>query len=548
MNNKPITTDVLIVGGGPVGLAMAVELSYQGIDCILIEQTDGEVTDPKVSTVGPRSMEFCRRWGISQQIRDAGWRREHTLDIAWVTSVGGHEIYRVHFPSYAERTLPDYTPEPEQVCPQDWFAPIFQNFLGKYPDGVIKFLSRLDSFEQTENGAIAQIKNLQTQSIEVIHARYMVACDGAKSGIRKACGVDAPSFHATQKFQSVVFRAPELASVMGKNHAMVYYLVNPIITEPLRAVDGDSLYRLILKPKEDGQVRDAQFAIRAAISIDTPFEIVSNLPWHLTHRVADKFRVGNIFFVGDSAHTLSPSGGFGMNTGIGDAVDLGWKLAATIKGWAGDKLLDTYEIERRPIAVRNLEQANANLERTQKRSIPPAITSDSPEGEQIRADMALGIERSNVKREFDAPGVHFGFRYESPAIIPDGTPPGDDPFEWQQSSYPGLRAPHAWLQPGKSTLDLFGHGFVLMCFSSTLGSQSVAGVFPVGGTGVVESFTLACQRIGVPISTTRIDNPDIAQLYERAFVLVRPDGHVAWRGDAMPTDAMTLVDRVRGCF
>ncbi|NJM70453.1 MAG: FAD-binding protein [Scytonema sp. RU_4_4] len=528
-----LETDVLIVGGGPVGLAMAVELRYQGIDCILIEQTDGVVIDPKVSTVGPRSMEYCRRWGISQQIRDAGWPRDHTLDIAWVTSVGGYEIYRVHFPSYAERSLPDYSPEPEQVCPQNWFAPVFQNYLGEYPHGVIRLQHCLESFEQTDEGVIAKVTNLEKETTQLIHARYMVACDGARSTVRKACGVDAPTFHDTQVFQSVVFKAPKLATVMGKNHAMVYYLVNPILQEPLRAVDGDSLYRLILKPKEDGSVRDAEEAIRAAILIDTPFEIVSNVPWRLTHRVADHFRVGNIFFVGDSAHTLSPSGGFGMNTGIGDAADLGWKLAATLKGWAGPSLLDTYEIERRPIAVRNLQEANANLQRTQKRAIPPVIMTDTKEGEQIRKEMAIGMERSGVKREFDAPGVHFGFRYESNGIIPDGTPPSDDAFEWKQSSYPGCRAPHAWLEQGLSTLDLFGRSFVLMCFDSIQG---------------VETLTKVCQEKGVPFMSKSIDNPEIAKLYERAYVLVRPDGHVAWRGDTLPEDSEALIDRVRGVF
>ncbi|MBO3458222.1 FAD-dependent monooxygenase [Aetokthonos hydrillicola Thurmond2011] len=533
--NDILETDVLIIGGGPVGLALAVELRYQGIDCILIEQTDGEVTDPKVSTVGPRSMEFCRRWGIAQQIRDAGWPANHTLDIAWVTSVGGHEIYRVHFPCYAERSLPDYSPELEQVCPQNWFAPVFLNHLGQYPQGSLRLLSRLDSFEQTNDGVIAQVTNLEKESKEVIHARYMVACDGARSMVRKACGVEAPTFHSTQVFQSVVFKAPELASQLGLHNAMVFYLVNPTIQEPLRAVDGNSLYRLILKPQQDGQMRDANEAIRAAISIDTPIEIVSNMQWRLTHRVADHFRSGRVFFVGDSAHTLSPSGGFGMNTGIGDAVDLGWKLAATLKGWAPPELLNTYEIERRPIAVRNMEEANANLQRTQKRAIPPIIMQDSPEGEQLRSSMAEGMERSNVKREFDAPGVHFGFRYESPVVIPDeATPPGDDPHQWKQSSYPGCRAPHAWLEPGKSTLDLFGHGFVLMCFDSSLQE--------------VESFVNACQQKRVPIISQHSENPEIAKLYERSYVLVRPDGHVAWRGNTLPKEPTALIDRVRGCF
>ena len=531
MNNKTIETEVLIVGGGPVGLAMAHELSYQGIDCLLLEQSDGVVSDPKVSTVGPRSMEFCRRWGIAQAIRDAGWPKDHPLDVAWVTRVGGHEIFRIPFPSYGLRSQPEHTPEPEQVCPQNWFAPIFLDSLGQYPQGMVKLLSRLDSFEQNEAGVTARVTNLESET-EVVKAQYLVACDGASSRIRKACKIPAPTFHETQKFQSVVFKAPELAKQLGEDNAMVFFLANPTIQEPLRAVDGHSLYRLILKPQANGEVRDAKEAIQAAIAIDTPIEIISNLPWHLTHRVAEHYNHGRIFFVGDSAHTLSPSGGFGMNTGIADAVDLGWKLAATLEGWASPQLLDTYEAERKPIAVRNLEAANANLKRTQKRSIPPAIVSDSPEGEQIRQQMAEGMKRSNVKQEFDAPGIHFGFRYESPAIVADGTPPSDDPQQWQQNSYPGSRAPHAWLESGKSTLDLFGHGLVLLNFKDR----------------EVTNLEKTCKQKDVPLRTYRIENKAIADLYERNYVLVRPDGHVAWRGDELPSDSEAIVDRIRGYF
>jgi len=419
MNKNIIKTEVLIVGGGPVGLAMALELKYQGIDCLLVER--------------PRSMEFCRRWGIAQQIRDAGWSKSHTLDVAWVTAVGSHEIFRVPFPSYAERSLPEYTPEPEQVCPQNWFAPVFLNHLGQYPEGLVKLHTRLDDFVQNDEEIIAQVTNLELERTETIQAQYLIACDGASSRIRKACGVQAPTLYATQKFQSVVFKAPELSVQLGQDNAMVFFLVNPTIQEPLRAVDGQGLYRLILKPQADGQVRDAQEAIQAAIAIDTPIEIISNLPWHLTHRVAEHYNNSRIFFVGDSAHTLSPAGGFGMNTGIADAVDLGWKLAATLKGWASPHLLDTYEMERRPIAVRNLEAANANLKRSQSRAIPPAIITDSAEGKEIRQQMAEGMKRSNVKQEFDAPGIHFGFRYESQAIAGDGQPPNDLSQEWQQS-------------------------------------------------------------------------------------------------------------------
>ncbi|MEO1187216.1 MAG: FAD-dependent monooxygenase, partial [Cyanobacteria bacterium J06636_27] len=264
------------------------------------------VKDPKVSTVGYRSMEFCRRWGISDSIRNAGWDKNHTLDVAWVTTVGEHEIFRVKLPSYAERTQPDYAPETEQVCPQHWFAPEFLKSLEIYPQGIVKLNSELENFNCDHSGIVAQIKNLDTGNTETIEAKYMVAADGAKAQIRKQCGVEAIQYHDTQTFQSVVFQAPELASQLGDKNAMVFFLVNPIIQEPLRAVDGKGQYRLILKPKENGEIHDAYEAIKAAISIDTPVEIISNIPWRLTHRVAKQFRYRNIFFIGDCAHTLSP--------------------------------------------------------------------------------------------------------------------------------------------------------------------------------------------------------------------------------------------------
>jgi flavin-dependent monooxygenase StaC len=529
-----IDTDVLIVGGGPVGLAMALELRYQGIDCIIVEESDGVITHPKVGTVGARTMELCRRWGIAQQLRDAGWPYDHPLDVAWVTSVGGHEIYRLNFPSAGTRALPSYTPEPEHPCPQHWLLPTLVRSLGgKHPDGLVRLRCRLDSFEQANDGVTAQITYLDSGNTQTVRAQYLVACDGARSPIRKSCGIDAPAYHPTRVFQNILFQAPELPAILGSRQALVFYLVNPKrLRYPLRSMDGRGLYRLTAIPKEDGEQRDPEEAVREALGMDTPIEILSSVQWHLTHRVAEHFRRDRIFFVGDSAHTLSPSGGFGMNTGIADAVDLGWKLAATLKGWAGSQLLDTYEIERRPIAVRNLEEANVNLQRALKRTLADEIMDDSPEGERLRQQMAERMEGDGVRKEFDAPGVHFGFRYSSDAIIPDDCPPPvNDPHQWTQSSYPGCRAPHAWLETGKSTLDLFGHGFVMMCFQ---------------GLDQVQNLETACQQTGVPLRLSFIKNPEIAKLYERAYVLVRPDGHVAWRGDTLPDDPNILIDRIRG--
>jgi flavin-dependent monooxygenase StaC len=535
MNNSTIETDVLIVGGGPVGLAVALELRYQGIDCIVVDETDGVVTHPKVGTVGPRSMEMFRRWGIANQAREAGWPDDHPLDIAWVTALNGYEIYRLHFGTHADRKPLAHTPEPEHPCPQHWLIPLLIRNLGVYPDGPVRLCCQMDGFEQTDDGITAHVTYVNTGETQTIHCKYMMACDGARTPTRKMCGIDAPQYHPTKIFNNILFSAPELPDLLGDRKALVFFMFSPkSLRYPLRSIDGKGVYRLTATPDENGELRDPYEAVREAVGFDTPIEILSSTKWYLTHRIAASFRHGKIFFVGDSAHTLSPSGGFGMNTGICDAVDIAWKLAAHLKGWAYPNLLDTYELERRPIAERNLQEANANLQRTLKRTLPEEILEDSPRGEEVRKQMAENLEQNNVKREFDAPGIHFGFRYESPAIISDGTtPPSDDPLQWTQSSYPGCRAPHAWLEPGKSTLDLFGHGFVLMSFQENNG---------------IEAFEKASTERGVPFTAYSINNPEIAKLYERSYVLVRPDGHVAWRGDSLPDDPGAIIDRARGYF
>jgi flavin-dependent monooxygenase StaC len=534
MNHQTIETEVLIIGGGPVGLAMALELRYQGIDCVLVEQSDGVIDHPKVGTVGPRSMEIFRRWGVAQSIRDAGWPADHPLDVAWVTAVGKHEIHRLKFGSHAERTLPPHSPESEHPCPHHWLVPLLIKELGIAPAGPINLNCRMESLESTQRGIVGQIKFLESGDTATVEAKYAVACDGASSVIRKTCGIDTLAHHPTRIFQNILFQAPELPEILGSRRALVFFMMTPDnLRYPLRSMDGVGLYRLTATPHEDGTPRDSEKAVKEAVGIDTPIEILSTSLWYLTHRVATDYQSGNIFFVGDSAHTLSPSGGFGMNTGVSDALDLGWKLAAVLRGWAGSQLLETYQTERHPLAVAAVEEANLNLERTIKRTLPPEIMLESPEGERARAQMTEKMKHSDVNREFNAPGIHFGFYYESPAIATEPEKPAvQKPDEWTPTSYPGSRAPHAWLEANKSTLDLFGHGLVLLNF----GDRDV--------TALIDS----CQAKKVPLRTYQIDDREIAKTYEKTLVLVRPDGHVAWRGDNLPDDLDGMVDRIRGYF
>nr|2R0C_A Chain A, RebC [Lentzea aerocolonigenes]2R0G_A Chain A, RebC [Lentzea aerocolonigenes]2R0G_B Chain B, RebC [Lentzea aerocolonigenes]2R0P_A Chain A, RebC [Lentzea aerocolonigenes]3EPT_A Chain A, RebC [Lentzea aerocolonigenes]3EPT_B Chain B, RebC [Lentzea aerocolonigenes] len=526
--NAPIETDVLILGGGPVGMALALDLAHRQVGHLVVEQTDGTITHPRVGTIGPRSMELFRRWGVAKQIRTAGWPGDHPLDAAWVTRVGGHEVYRIPLGTADTRATPEHTPEPDAICPQHWLAPLLAEAVGER----LRTRSRLDSFEQRDDHVRATITDLRTGATRAVHARYLVACDGASSPTRKALGIDAPPRHRTQVFRNILFRAPELRSLLGERAALFFFLMlSSSLRFPLRALDGRGLYRLTVGVDDASKsTMDSFELVRRAVAFDTEIEVLSDSEWHLTHRVADSFSAGRVFLTGDAAHTLSPSGGFGMNTGIGSAADLGWKLAATLRGWAGPGLLATYEEERRPVAITSLEEANVNLRRTMDRELPPGLHDDGPRGERIRAAVAEKLERSGARREFDAPGIHFGHTYRSSIVC--GEPETEVATGgWRPSARPGARAPHAWLTPTTSTLDLFGRGFVLLSFGTTDG---------------VEAVTRAFADRHVPLETVTCHAPEIHALYERAHVLVRPDGHVAWRGDHLPAELGGLVDKVRG--
>jgi hypothetical protein len=248
---------------------------------------------------------------------------------------------------------------------------------------------------------------------------------------------------------------------------------------------------------------------------------------------ADRYRAGRILLAGDAAHLNHPAAGLGMNTGLGDAIDLGWKLAAVHHGWAGPALLDNYERERRPVGRRNVGHADASHANDREQKPGPAVADATPEGARERQALADAIVPAQTRKVI-TDGLALGYRYDpSPIVWPDGTPaPEDSVTDYRPTARPGSRAPHAFIAPGRSTIDLFGKGFVLL----RLG--------PVAPD--VSPIEQAFAQRGVPLGVQTIGSPDVAALYERRLVLVRPDGHVAWRADAPPADALALADRVRG--
>jgi 2-polyprenyl-6-methoxyphenol hydroxylase-like FAD-dependent oxidoreductase len=528
---------VLVVGGGPVGLALAGDLGWRGIACTLVEQSDGSIYQPRMDLVGVRTMEFCRRWGIVPAVEGSPYPRDYAQDNIYLTSLTGYELGRERFPGIGQAPPPKESPQRRERCPQNMFDPILRAFAASQKNVALRYRTRLVSFTQNADLVTAVVENAETGAREEILARYIVGCDGARSLVRETLGIAMQGNPVLTYTTNVIFRCPHLVSLHDKGKAYRHIFIGPEGTwSTIVAINGRDEWRFSIiggSEQRDYTTDDIKAAIRRAVGRDFEFEILSVLPWVRRELVADHYRGGRGFIAGDAVHVMSPTGGFGMNTGIQDVVDLSWKLAATIEGWGGDSLLDSYSIERQPIGTRNVTEASGNLRRMLSVPPHPDLLDDTPQGAAAREKVGREFSET-MRREWFTLGAHLGYRYEgSPICWPDGTAAApDDPRAYVPTARPGHRAPHAFLADGRSTLDLFGRGFVLLGFGAD--------------TAQAAPLLEAARKRHLPLTFTAIAEPPIAALYERKFVLVRPDGHVAWRGDRMPEDALCVIDVVRG--
>jgi 2-polyprenyl-6-methoxyphenol hydroxylase-like FAD-dependent oxidoreductase len=528
---------VLIVGGGPVGLALAGDLGWRGIRCVLIEQSDGSIYQPRQDLVGIRTMEFCRRWGLVPAVEASPYPRDVAQDNVYVTSLAGYELGRERFPSMGSEKPPVVSPQKRERCPQNMFDPILRAFAASHASIELRYRTRLVSFTQAPDHVAAEVEDVERGRRYRIAARFIAGCDGARSLVRETLGIDMTGNPALTYTTNVIFRCPHLLSLHDKGAAYRFIILGPEGTwATIVAINGRDQWRFsIIGGAEQRELTNAEIhaAIRRAVGVDFDYEILSVLPWVRRELVADRFRNGQGFILGDAAHAMSPTGGFGMNTGIGDAVDLSWKLTAVLQGWGGPALLDSYAAERKPVGARNVAEASGNLRRMLSPPRNPALLDDTEEGAGTRE--RLGREFSELmRREWFTLGIHLGYRYEgSPICWPDGTKaPPDDPKAYVPTARPGSRAPHAWLADGRSTLDLFGRSFTLLGLGADASDAAP----------LVE----AAKRRRVPLSFVALDERHVPELYARKLVLVRPDGHVAWRDDRAPVDPVAVIDRVRG--
>lgn len=532
-SDHALETDVIIVGGGPVGLALAGDLGWRGINCILIEQSDGIIRTPKMNEVNIRTMEFCRRWGVDEAVMSCPFPDDYPMDIAFVTALGGYELARMKRPAKRDQVPGPKSPVQLQICSQLWFDPILRDFAAKFSGVDFRHQHRFEGFEETDNGVTARITKLADETSIEISAKYLVGCDGATSGIRSALniGLEGPGIlgHPVHFY----FRAPGLLDELGVPPTTFFLAFDHEgAWANVRIVDPENaLWRLMVIDAADDldlDHIDREAYLRRAIGRDYDVEWVGMNLWERRGLVAENYGSGRVFLAGDAVHQLSPTGAMGMNTGIGDAVDLSWKLAAVLEGWGGAALLDSYDAERRPIGMRNVLRATEFHSGHLEFQDYATINDATDDGKQCRRRLGQELVEK-VGRMFRTEGLQLGYSYlDSPICIDDGTPPPPDEIEiCHQNARPGSRAPHAWLSEGRSTLDLYGKGFVLLNLT---------------GDGDLNPLTEAAAAKNMPLEVLERNDPDLRKLYGTDYILVRPDGHVAWRGNALPDDPVAIIE------
>jgi 2-polyprenyl-6-methoxyphenol hydroxylase-like FAD-dependent oxidoreductase len=482
-------------------------------------------------------MEFMRRFGIAEAVRAASAPEDFPHTALYCTSLNGFEIARIERPHHGGSGATPDSPERPQRCNQLWLDPILRDLAGSQASVELRYRCRFESLREESDCVIATAHDLAADQRVRIVARYVVDCSGGHSPIRRAFGIDMSGSSYVGHNLSIFVRAPRLWDHHPMGKAALISFVEPAgLWRNLVILDGRELYRFGVQGRQffdAPETVDAGRLFEEVVGKPVPHQVLSIRRWVARNVVADRYRAGRVFLAGDAAHLNHPASGLGLNTGLGDAVDLGWKLEATLAGWGGARLLSSYGIERRPVGERNVGHADLSHANDRNQKPDPAIAQDSPQGAHARRQMGEAIVRAQT-RKFVTDGIALGYRYEpSPICWPDESPPPPDSVsEYHPTTRAGSRAPHAWLGDNRSIIDLFGRGFTLLRFGEDApDAQPIAQGFA---------------RRAIPLTVTAITDPAIAQLYERRLVLVRPDGHVAWRSDDLPADPLALADRVRG--
>jgi 2-polyprenyl-6-methoxyphenol hydroxylase-like FAD-dependent oxidoreductase len=521
---------VLIAGAGPVGLTLAIDLGRRGVRCTLIEKNPTTAPYPKMDRSNARTMEFYRRLGIVDRVRALGYPPEISMNVYCCTRLSDPPIAVLKYPSVGERRKqikesPDggWLLEPYQLVSQNKLEPLLKEVAESTPNVTVRYGCELVAFEQDGEGVTVQARTVDGKDV-TLRAQYLVGCDGGSSRVRKLLGIRLEGKGRIRNLVQVIFKSDELYQRIKTGHGRHYNFVD---------TDGSTIIAQGCRTEftlHSSRPPDTDFRpiLEDLIGFPCRYEILQVIPWRHNLLVADHYRQGRVFLAGDAIHLVIPAGGLGMNTGVGDAFDLSWKLAGTLHGWGGPTLLDAYEGERRPIGVRNVEAAgwaSAGVPIWRK-LVRPEIYDDTPEGEKLRQEVAASFE-VNHRRMHGMVGVEAGYSYAGSPLIADE--PGSV-AEWETSRYvpkalPGARIPHMWLADGSALQDRLGQNFTLLDLNGDCDTSGIEAAFA---------------RIGAPLDVLRLDEKRVREVYGASVFLLRPDLHIVWRGDGAPDNPDAL--------
>ncbi len=537
---------VIISGGGSVGLSLAAELGWRGIDCMILEQASNLNPHPRANAVANRTMEYYRRWGIDKSITEAGIPPDHPADYYWVSSLHGRKLHGISLPPFKKiKEVKDtggyvkeehtWSPYLKTITGQNEVEEVILNYLHTLKSVDINFNTNLKGFDQDSDGVTCHIKNLKTGKTDLVRSKYLIACDGGKSMVREQLNIGLKGRADMAKFVSIYFKAPDFMKCHHFGSANIFFPLHKSYAGFLLNWDGGTTftYHLMLKKGQLWNEVDAKASIEAVLGKSTPIEIISTQPWTAHALVAEKYHDNRVILAGDAVHLFTPTGGFGMNTGVSDAIDIAWKIQAMVEGWGGKYLIDSYFKERHSIGVRNTKEAADCFDQLYSvMQYGDELDDETEIGINIRKKLSIDLKEQD--KLIASSGTLLGYRYNnSPVIIPDGTEETiDNPRKYIPTARPGHRAPHIWLEEGVSIYDKFSKNFTLIVFFKDKKETN--------------NFVNTAKEINFPLEVLVIDDEDAFKLYEYCFVIIRPDLMVAWRSDNMPENSLEVLDIIRG--
>jgi 2-polyprenyl-6-methoxyphenol hydroxylase-like FAD-dependent oxidoreductase len=528
--------DVIVAGAGPVGLTLSIELGRRGISCLLMEKSPTPLPWPKMDRSNARTMEFYRRIGIADRVRALGYPADNPMDVFLTRRLSEPPIATLKYPSVAERrkqiatsATGEWLLEPYQLVSQNKLEPLLKEVAEATPNVTVRYGFELTGFRQDGTGVIVTGRRTDGGE-EILRCRYMAGCDGGGSFVRKQLGVKLEGQGGMRQLVQVIFRSDTLYERIVTGKGRHYQFADPHFSSMV-AQGCRTEFTLHSTLPADTDFRPV---IENLVGFPCEFEILYVVPWRHNLLIADRYRVGRVFLAGDAVHLVIPTGGLGMNTGVGDAFDLAWKLAGTLRGWGGPGLLDSYEFERRPVGVRNVAAAGwaAAGVPVWRALVTSAIHEDSPEGDAERARVAACFDVEHSKMH-GMVGVESNYSYAgSPLIAYEA---GNVP-EWETSRYvphtrPGVRIPHMWLDDGAAMQDILGYDYTLLDLRGDCDAAPVQAAF---------------DTLGAPLAVVHRDEPRVRSVYDASIFLLRPDLHIAWRGDRLPRDAVGLARMATG--